>query len=311
MSPVTSVPTSEPTPLVTGEGSPDAVPTSSPTCDYVHSTAEPTPVPTITPTFVPTPIVTGQGSPEPGGTDDPTCEPDSVPTAASPTIAPSPAFDQQGTPPPEVHTYAPSPTVEESGSGTCEDAWVYCPGRSTCFNDSGFNGGVIAEGKWGWSIVFDPNEDDLVADCDIMIGAVDCDLNTATKVGSFQMRSNFGHYCMADYGYAATSFAFYSGSCAGNDGGASATTGQCSPTDVATSAATPESFPLYLMNENNEINFTMDATDPINTGSSNWPATHQLFPITALTHVSAYACVVPDPDNVFTGEGGSGILWNP
>ena len=313
--------TPEPTPLVTEQGGPD--PTAAPTCD--HDTETPTPVPTIAPTFIPTPISTGQGN------DDPTCEPDSVPTgpdtegtiAPSPvfdqngtpppevhTYAPSPVFDQSGTPPPEVHTYAPSPIVGEEGGGSCEDAWVYCPGRSTCFNDSGFNGGVISEGKWGWSIVFDPNEDDLVADCDIMIGAVDCDLNTATKVGTFQMRSNFGHYCLADYGYAATSFAFYAGTCPGNDDGSFAATGQCSPTDVATNAATPDTFPLNLFNENNEINFTMDSTDPINT-SSNWPVTHPVFPMTALSYVSAYACVVPDPDNVFSGEGGSGVLWNP
>jgi hypothetical protein len=217
---------------------------------------------------------------------------------------------EQGTPEPEYHTSEPSITLTGEGDGVCEDAWVYCPGRSTCFNDSGFNGGVPAEGKWGWSIVFDPAEDELVADCDIMIGAADCDLNTGTKVGTFQMRSNFGHYCMADYGYAATSFAFYAGTCEGNDSGVFATSGQCSSSDVATYSALPANFPLNMMNENNEINFTMDSTDPINTATSGWPATHQLFPMTTKSYVSAYACVVPDPDNKYTGEGGSGLLWN-
>jgi hypothetical protein len=198
--------------------------------------------------------------------------------------------------------------VNEAG---CQDAWVYCPGRSTCFNDGSFNGGVVAEGNWGWSIVFDPNEDDLVADCDILIGAIDCDLNTGTKVGSFQMRSNFGHFCMADYGFTANSFAFYAGTCEGNDSGIFATSGSCVSNDVVANAATPGSFPLFLLNEKDEINFTMDSTDAINTAFSQWPASHQVFPLTTKSYVSAYVCVVPDPNNMFTGKGGTGVLWNP
>jgi hypothetical protein len=262
--------------------------------------------------------VSGKGLSEPGPPTDPTCPPKSLPTVDIPTDAPgeegtlepSKLVDGQGTPPSEHHSYAPTDLVAGAGDGDCKDAWVYCPGRSTCFNDIGFNGGVPAEGKWGWSIVFDPSVDELVADCDILIGAPDCDLNTATKVGSFQMQNNFGHYCMANFGHAVQSFALYAGTCDGNDSGAYATSGQCSATDVATYAGSPTHFPLYRMNENNEINFTMDSTDPINTASSGWPATHQLFPISTKTYVSAYACVVPDPDNTFTGKEGSGVWWN-
>jgi hypothetical protein len=207
-------------------------------------------------------------------------------------------------------TQKPSEIVSGAGDSTCQEAWVYCPGRSTCFNDVGFNSGVPAEGKWGWSIEFDPSVDELVAECDVLIGANDCDLNTATKVGTFQMRSNFGHFCLADYGYAAKSFAFYAGTCAGNDSGAFDSTGQCSASEISMYAANPTSYPLYLMNDNDEVNFTMDSTDPINKVSSGWPTTHQIFPITTKTFVSAYACVVRDPDNMFTGAGGSGVLWN-
>jgi hypothetical protein len=314
---------------------------------FSGTTIGPTNGPTVEPTLVSAPVFTGHGSQDPGVSVDAPLKPTSEPTVAPVVIPVSPSLDVSvdATPKPTsepfvapvvipdspsldvsvdatvkptgVSTVAPvvipeSPSLDVPlGQAGCEEAWVYCPGRSTCFNDSGFNGGVIATNKWGWSIVFDPNEDDLVADCDILIGATDCDLNTATKVGTFQMRSNFGHFCMADYGYAATSYSFYSGTCEGNDSGVSLFNGQCSPNDIAANAALPATYPLSLFNKDSEVNFTMDSSDPINTASTNWPASHQLFPITAKSYVSAFACVVPDPENVFTGLGGSGVLWNP
>jgi hypothetical protein len=260
---------------------------------------------TLAPTILKAPVTIGVGFTRP------IIDPVNSPSTSIPITAPTPTFDEHQMVQPVNHPNAPTVILNGEGSGDCEDAWVYCPGRSTCFNDSGFNGGVVAEGKWGWSIVFDPVEDTLVADCEILIGATDCDLNTGTKVGSFQMRSNFGHYCMADYGFAATSFAFYAGHCEGNDSGSFATGGSCVSNEVASNAATPETFPLNIFNENNEINFTMDSTDAINIATSKWPASHQLFPLTKKSYVSAYACVKPDPDNKFTGQGGTGILWNP
>jgi hypothetical protein len=187
--------------------------------------------------------------------------------------------------------------MAEPSPASCIPAWVYCPGRSKCLNDPSFNDGNLpsmsadggANGVWGWSIEYDPSEG-LVDDCQIIIGATDCDLNTGTQVGVFQMREDIASFCLTHFGYASSTFAYYHGVCPGNDAGEFLETGECNPSEVSNYAFSPEDFPIYTNDGQLRVSYTVESTDSIN--SPSWPSSYQLFPMEGKQYLSGYTCVV-------------------
>jgi hypothetical protein len=149
------------------------------------------------------------------------------------------------------------------------------------------DGGV--DGVWGWSIEYDPSEG-LVDDCQIIIGATDCDLNTGTQVGVFQMREDIASFCLTHFGYASSTFAYYHGVCPGNDAGEFLETGECNPSEVSNYAFSPEDFPIYTNDGQLRVSYTVESTDSIN--SPSWPSSYQLFPMEGKQYLSGYTCVV-------------------
>lgn len=228
-----------------------------------------------------------------------------VATTASPTASPTPGLTGDTI---TVPTSSPSSPIKEQGG--CEPAWVYCPGRSKCLNDPSFNDGNLAavgqdgtvDNVWGWSIEYDATaSDELVDDCQIIIGATDCDLNTGTVVGTFNFRESYAQFCLARFGYVSSYFSVYSGTCAGNDAGDSLASGTCSPQEIALYAASPDTFPIYSNDGVLTNSFTAESSDAMNT-KAGWPADYKMFPMTGKTYMSAYTCVVPKGDT--TVEGG-------
>lgn len=236
------------------------------------------------------------------------------PLPPTPVVSPTqPPLVASPTQPPLVAPVAPLPSVAEQVDGvtgqvpdavrvaalSCQDAWVYCPGRSTCLNDPKFNDGVLSaigptgdHDIWGWSISYDPEEDLHIEDCSILIGGTDCDVNTAVQVGTFSIKRDFGHFCFDEHGYAASFMAFYGGECKGNDGGfAARSNGQCDATAISQNAAKPQSYPIFRFDEELTINYTVDLWNSVNTPL--WPEDHSVFPLEKNYSFSAYACVVP------------------
>jgi hypothetical protein len=129
----------------------------------------------------------------------------------------------------------------------CENAYVYCPGYSTCFLDANFNSGraVVSnnpsESPWGWNIEYTCGG---TLYCEIWTGAQGCDKQKGKKVGTFVFNEHFAKYTLSD-GYQSNEFDLYAGQCVGNDGGASVTNGRwCLPKNVAENARTSETYPL-------------------------------------------------------------------
>jgi hypothetical protein len=137
-------------------------------------------------------------------------------------------------------------------AGICERAFVYCPGKSKCFTDPIFNVGNIPvpgpneASAWGWSISNDfiTSNGSPVTDCEVWIGANDCDFSSATKVGRFEYGADYAHFCLDEYGYQGHYYNVYMGKCEGNDGGKSSWDGQCDTADIKENARKPFSYPL-------------------------------------------------------------------
>jgi hypothetical protein len=236
----------------------------------------------------------------PGATPPPTMEPTfPIIEQGTPGPSPAPVNKYQPTTPDldygdKMPTNAPTGVIEETGG--CQPAWVYCPGRSKCLNDPSFNDGEMAamnadggtDGVWGWSIEYDPAEG-LVNDCQIIMGATGCDVDSGERVGNFQMREDFAAFCLRDFGYVASTFSYYHGVCPGNDAGEFLETGECNPNEVSNYAYSPEEFPIYSSDGVDKISFTAESTDPMNTPT--WPANADIFPMDGKRYLSGYTCV--------------------
>jgi hypothetical protein len=188
-------------------------------------TSRPSRAPTRTPTFFPTSEPTGTPFAPPSTRPaeipetltpvsvrslPPVSSSTTVPDAASPTAKP---------------TFAPTPTPNRDPSGpssesSCETAFVYCPGYSTCFLDDGFNSGrgIVASnpGKsWGWNIEYICGGP---LHCEIWMGSQDCSFQRGRTVGIFYFDEHVATYYLFT-GYQSNEFNFYAGQCEGNDGG--------------------------------------------------------------------------------------------
>lgn len=165
-----------------------------------------------------------------------------------------------------------SPDINE-----CTEAYVYCPGRSTCFQDPNFNQGVLAtDDAWGFNIFYDAAADLVVDDCGIWMGVVGCDLSTGKKVGTAVFSKDVFSFHLSKR-RESNSFHLYAGSCVASDGGEHLSTGLCDKLQIATKATQVDTFPL--VNEGGDYTeiFTFDSSfDSPN--ELLWPG-YELFPI--------------------------------
>jgi len=314
-------PTPEPTkePDYIEEGTPE--PTESPTDDHDCPTPEPTKEPDYIeegdhdcPTPEPTkePDYIEEGTP-PEPTEAPyACPPSHHAPTSEPTPAPAPADDHDCPTPKPSFVFVPEGSDDEptkppteaptrltmgmmrtdaplrteapfsEAGGTCQDAYVYCPGRSTCFTDPIFNCFSETEGEdpWGWNIVYS-SDDGVVEDCEIWIGAHDCSfdgdeaeqIGTATIVrNSFTLTLDSQEYGSGDYTF---EYNFYVGECIGSDGGNHIENDICLADDVSEWARRPETYPLTSGNLSvNTYTFT-EQNEP----RTEWGAHYPTFPI--------------------------------
>jgi hypothetical protein len=269
-------------------------------CPCIEDTSAPTGKPTMAPTGKPTMAPTDKPTMAP--TKEPTKSPTQSPTDAVPTSEPTQEFVPEGTPAPTecIHEPAqpvtpaettPSPTSVYVGMGTtapgptppapgCEKAFVYCPGKSTCFEDPIFNCYTEQQGvdPWGWNIHYH-SSDGAVDDCEVWVSADACDFSQGQKIGfavitpaSFTIQLDSDVYGTAEYSF---QFRFYAGECIGSDGGAHIESGVCLADDVAKYAHDGASYPL--------ITGTLDVTtftfDSIMQAEPAWGRTYQSFPL--------------------------------
>lgn len=203
--------------------------TNSPT---MSPTQGPTRFPTVSPTKTPT--STPSAAPSSSPSQSPTVMPTSRPTTQR-TL--SPDFDQ---PSDSVNPGLPSLSA-------CNDAYVWCPGRSTCFSDPRFNCYTKTKGRnvWGWNIEYQENEG-LVDECVVIMGATDCDPESGIVIGNatistdefiINIKAEFASQVQLEY-------SFYAGECRGNDGGQVLDLGICLADTIARLANDPDEFPL-------------------------------------------------------------------
>jgi hypothetical protein len=219
-------------PLSAPTSRPSRAPTRTPT---IRPTSEPTATPFTPPTTGPAEIPHTL-TPVSVRSFPPVSSPTSVPDAASPTATATPIFSPN-----------PTPNRDPSGPSTessCETAFVYCPGYSTCFLDDDFNSGrdIVAsdsDESWGWNI-----ECGAPRHCEIWMGAQDCSFQKGRKVGKFYFDEHVATYYLFT-GYQSNEFNLYAGQCEGNDGGEFVTNGRwCLPSNVAENARVSETYPL-------------------------------------------------------------------
>jgi hypothetical protein len=293
-------------PLFQQEGSVESPPTMPPIF-WVPSSLQ-VPVPGANPSPTEMPVQNGSGT-----TAIPVILIDPLPQPSAPTniypLGPISASNPAPSPTPAIYYQASDGAITTPGAAnatganetgndnleTCEPAWVYCPGRSTCLNDPNFNDGHPSTGL-GWSIEYDPIVDTYVDNCLILTGIQSCDITTAQQVGTFTLRHDFGHFSFDRYGYTSNDFSLYAGTCRGNDAGNSLLSGTCDTGKVASNAALPHTFPIHKTNGHTTINFTVESSDTIN--AIYWPTSHKLFPMTTKSYISAYTCVTKNPDFV-------------
>lgn len=164
--------------------------------------------------------------------------------------------------------------------GSCEDAFIYCPGRSTCFSDPNFNGGATIASGGGWSIAYDPSEG-TISDCLIYSGVDStCNLANAKLIGTSTITNNFIHYCFDVEGYVSDTFDLYVGCCDGNTGGDP--NGQCDQAAVQQNALNFDTFPVTTVLPLSTISFHVDRIEPINTANSNYESGYTMLPLDAL-----------------------------
>jgi hypothetical protein len=190
----------------------------------------------------------------------------------------------------------------EATDDGCQEAFVYCPGRSTCFTDPAFNDGTTvfaesANGASGWSIEYN-SEDGVVDDCEIWIGgANDCDFSQGTKIGTAMITENLFYFCLDLGDWKSDSFYLYAGACVASDGGNSlaSDTGFCSPEDVAEYARAFEQYPVVSEGGPNVSIFSFLATSSQDQASAFWGQDYPAFPLgTPETNfLSAYTHACP------------------
>ncbi|GKY96295.1 hypothetical protein MPSEU_000589200 [Mayamaea pseudoterrestris] len=222
-----------------------------------NPTSDPTSAPSKTPTGSPTKIPTAQptNAPTDAPTTSPTLSPTVAPTAAptaSPTPNPTTTSISRGTSSPTrtvdvIPTSNSGATLEPTSNAACEDAYVYCPGRSTCFSDPSFNCYTQTKGRgvWGWNIEYTA-EDGLVDDCVVIVGASGCDEDSGTVIGNATISPDqFSIILNSDAATGSSiEYTFYAGECRGSDGGQVLDLGICLADTVATLANDPHMFPL-------------------------------------------------------------------
>jgi len=292
--PPVRAPTKAPSDSETGtNGGP--TPTTAPV--PAPSTSAPVPSPT-TSAPIPAPAQFPIGWP-------PVNEPTTPSPVAPVTVTSSPVTTVSSSPVAEPDTSSSEPSVF-SGQETreCQDAWVYCPGRSKCFTDANFNGGTPAtspsdDDAWGWSIEYNEG-DGMVEDCEIWIGAEGCDFSQGTKVGTAILSRELFYFCLDIGEWVSTTFALYSGRCEANDGALHVletdtyVLGSCEPAEIASNAMTWETFPVIQDGEDTPIsifNFAFGAE--VNGAWAN--SDYAPFPIgtSNTTYVSGYTYACP------------------
>jgi hypothetical protein len=247
----------------------------------VKETLPPTKPPTNTPSKSPTnaPITKGPTS---GPTQAPTKAITYAPITKAPTDAPS-----------TLPSHAPSNTPTAnfvSETDTCATGFVYCPGRSSCFTDLVTVGNET--GMWGWSIEYNGGTLD---NCEIYTGVGGgCDLQGATKVGTFTISESLVHYCLDLNHYESNAFQFYAGRCMVNDAGTHLGNNEtCIAQDEAKYANKWETYPLKSEGGPLVSVFTFDSSD--NSSGTSWPSSYQVFPVgnKMRMYLSAHVDVCP------------------
>lgn len=225
-------------------------------CNYVSPTVVPGPLGTPAPMARPSPLPTA--SPVPPPTSSPVKPPTLVPNK-SPVVQ---------------TTLSPTPLPS-----SCEKAFVYCPGRSTCFLDPLFNCYTeeVGVNPWGWNIEYNASVG-TVDTCEIWVGANNCNRTVGQKVGtatitpsSFTLSLNSS---FASGAYQMT-YNFYAGECIGSDGGNSLSSGICLADYVARWSSVPASFPLT----SGALTTNTYTFDSSNTPTVPWGITYETFPI--------------------------------
>lgn len=296
----TKAPTKEPTDCPPHEDEPTPAPAEKPV---------PVQKPVPEPTEEPTPAFEPLGTPKPSEEidDDDLCpeeDDDDEAPAEEPTSMPV-GFVGEGTPKPtkdedcdcpdddETKPQPPSPGPPgpnpppfggEGGppDSSCEDAFVYCPGMSTCFEDPIFGCEAKYDEKghdpWGWNINY-CLADGVVDTCELYVNAVGCDMSSGEKVGSAEITStsftitvDSSKYSSKEYSF---DYNFYAGECIGSDGGDYTKTGVCDADQVSKMVRKPDSYPftsgtLII----SEYTFTQS-----NRPRANWGADYEAFPI--------------------------------
>jgi len=131
---------------------------------------------------------------------------------------------------------------------------------------------------WGWSIVYDSEDDGVVEDCKIIVNGADCTIKE-NQVGTATILSDSLTIEFSDHKYKSGDYDFtynmYAGECIGSDNGNLLTTGICCAEDVAQYARVPENYPLTSGTiSSNSFTFS-DTIKP----RSQWGSDYKVFPI--------------------------------
>jgi hypothetical protein len=172
----------------------------------------------------------------------------------------------------------------DSPDSLCEDAFVYCPERSTCFDEPIFNckAHYDSEGNdpWGWGINYCSKDGNLDS-CEVWVGATGCDLSVGKKVGTAEISPNTFSIFIDSSIYSSNKYSFeynlYAGECIGSDGGAIVQSGKCDADAVGEHASDPDSYPFTSGSSPvNEYTFTSS-----NRPRDSWGSGYNAFPIGA------------------------------
>lgn len=203
--------------------------------------------------------------PEGGTSKSGTTSKGSPPKESTP---PDNGFDQEG----------------DSPDSLCEDAFVYCPELSTCFDAPIFNceAHYDSEGNdpWGWGINY-CSEDGNLDSCEVWIGATGCDLSVGKKIGTAEISPSTFSIFIDSSIYPSNKYSFeynfYAGECIGSDGGAIVQSGKCDADAVGEHASHPDSYPFTSGSSPvNEYTFTAS-----NRPRDSWGSGYNAFPIGA------------------------------
>jgi hypothetical protein len=143
---------------------------------------------------------------------------------------------------------------------SCESAYVFCEGISTCFSHSNLNNGNVVgvggEESWGWSIeikkLFKGTNSDADAKlvCGIYVGVDSRTCNntdSGVRVGHVEIKKDAVEYLL-NPGSEASSFQLYAGKC---EGGYTYPDGSCDSSDV-------QANPLDATLDSSATNFTFE-----------------------------------------------------